>query len=102
MPVAVIVPIVLFLALGKVYVVRSGASGTLYWNADKALLFIQVGTCGVRLSSARYAVEPFLVSWGGVRSAGNHRCLESFVTQITAKDVQRSETPGDCYENHVV
>jgi hypothetical protein len=100
--VAVIVPIVLFLALSKVYVVRSGTSGTLYWNADKALLFIQVGTSGVRLSSARYALEPFLVSLGDVRPPDDHRCVESFVIQVTDKDVQRYETPGYCYPNYVV
>ena len=101
-PVAVIVPIVLFLALSKVYVVRSGASGTLYWNADKALLFIQLGTSGVRLSSARYAHEPFLVSLGDVRPPDDHRCVESFVIQITEKDVQRFETPGYCFEHYVL
>jgi hypothetical protein len=99
---SIIVAIALLLAYIKVYVVRSGASGTLYWNGDKALLFIQVGTSGVRLSSARYALEPFLVSLGDVRPPDNHRCVDSFVIQITDKDVQRYETPGYCYENYVV
>jgi len=101
-PVAVIVPIVLFLVLSKVYVVRSGASDTLYWNEDKALLFIQVGTSGVRLSSARYALEPFLVSLGDVRPPDDHRCVESFVLRITDKGFQRYETPGYCYDYHVL
>jgi hypothetical protein len=101
-PVAVIVPIVLFLALSKVYVVRSGASGTLYWNEDKALLFVQVGTSGVRLSSARYALEPFLVSLGDVRPPDDHRCVETFVLQITDKGFQRYETTGYCYDYYVL
>jgi hypothetical protein len=91
---ALIVAMALFLAYAKVYVVRSGTDGTLYWNEDQALSFIQVGTSGVRMSYARYALEPFLVSLGDVRPPDDHRCVESFVLQITGKDFQRYETPA--------
>jgi hypothetical protein len=93
----------------SVYVVRDGPGGTLYWNPDEALLFVEVGSSGARLSYLRYALEPFLVAMGHVRSPDNTRCSQVVVIRITDKDVQRYETglqqnaeDAYCFQDYVL
>jgi hypothetical protein len=89
--------IFIVLSLHKVYVVRDSASGTLYWNADRALLFIEVGSSGARLSYLRYTFEPLFVALGAVRPPDDQRCTESLVIEVTAKNVQSYETNEICF-----
>jgi hypothetical protein len=70
----------------------------LYWNAKEALLFMNEGSDGVRLTPLRYALEPFLVGLGDVRSPDDKRCLKLFVIRITDKGIQRYDTGLARYE----
>jgi hypothetical protein len=89
--------ILLLLMYSKVYVVRGSAGGTLYWNKDQALVFMQVGSSGARLSYLRYAFEPLLVALSDIRQPDDQRCSQTFVIQITDKDVQRFDTDLNRY-----
>jgi hypothetical protein len=91
-----------FVLLGflRIYVVRAGANGTLYWNASEALLFVEIPSSGARLSYVRYAVEPFLESLGDVRSPDNKQCSQVLVIRITDKNVQRFDTQLNRYAEY--
>jgi hypothetical protein len=92
----VVAGILFMLMYPKVYVVRDGANGTLFWNADQALLFVDVTSSGAHMSYARYALEPLLVSMGDVRTPDNKRCSQILVIRVTDNDVQRYDT--DLYQ----
>lgn len=85
------------LAYAKLYVVRGGAGGVLYWNKNEALLFMEEDLSGAHMSYLRYALEPFLVSLGDVRSPDDGRCSRIVVIRITDKDVDTYETDLDRY-----
>jgi len=72
----------------RVHVVRGSGGGVLYWNANKALLFIQVSISGTRMNYLRYALEPLLVGMGHVRPPDNARCSQTFVIRVTQNDIQ--------------
>jgi hypothetical protein len=76
----------------RVYVVRESGSGPMYWNANEALLFMQVSTSGSDMSYLRYALEPLLVRMGNVRKPSDEHCSQILVIQVTAKDVQYYQT----------
>ena len=92
----VLAGILFLLTYPKVYVVRDQAGGTLYWNANEALLFMGGGSSGAHMSYLRYAMEPLLVSMGDVRSPDDGRCSQILVIQITDNDVRRYNTDVDC------
>ena len=72
----------------KTYRIREGASGTLFWNADEAYLFMNVGKFGTRLSYLQYIVEGFREALGAVRSPDARR-YSVVVLRITPEAVQR-------------
>ncbi|HKV04443.1 MAG TPA: hypothetical protein VJO53_04965 [Candidatus Acidoferrales bacterium] len=89
----VLAGIVSLLVYPDVYVTRGSISGgTLYWNAQQALVFIEASTSGARVSHIRYALDPFLAGVVGVRQPDDKRCSESVVVQVTDKGIQRFDT----------
>lgn len=83
---------VILLAFPTVHVVRGDGGGTLYWNTDRALVFMTEVSEGARLSYLRYAVDPLFMALGRVHPRGNLSCSRTFIIQITAKDVQTFNT----------
>jgi hypothetical protein len=81
--------LVILFSYPRVCVVRDRANGTLFWNADQALLFVAIGSSGARLSYVRYALEPYFVSLGDVRPPDNQRYSQIVVIRITDEDVQK-------------
>jgi hypothetical protein len=84
--------ILFLLTYPEVYVVRGSGGGVLYWNASEVLLFMEASTSGAHMSYPRYALEPFLVGLGDVRSPNDERCSQAVVIRVTDKEVQRYET----------
>jgi hypothetical protein len=87
-----IVGLLLLLKYPIVCTVRGSAGGTLFWNGNEALLFMDENSDGARMSYVRYALEPLLVSMGDVRPPDNERCSKILVIQVTDKDLQRFDT----------
>jgi hypothetical protein len=88
----VVAGIVFLLVYPQVYVIRGSGGGALYWNATEALLFMAGGRSGAHMSYLRYAMEPFLLSMGDVRSPDDGRCSHILVIRVTGKDVQYYDT----------
>ncbi len=103
----VVAGILFLLVYPSVYVIRGSAGGVLYWNPNQALLFMRGGSSGAHMSFLRYAMEPFLVSMGDVRSPDDGRCSQTLVIQITDNDVRRYDTDVGCvaaydvFEGHI-
>jgi hypothetical protein len=83
--------IFLILTYPKIYVIRGSGGGTLYWNANEALLFMGGGSDGARMSYLRYAFEPILVALRILRFPDDERCSQPLVIRVTDKEVQRHE-----------
>lgn len=105
--VVILVGVFVLVLYPKVYVLRGSAGGSLYWNANEALLFMGGGTSGARMSYPRYALEPFLVGMGDVRPPDDEACSQILVIRVTDKVVQRYDTGVDCvaaydvFESHI-
>jgi hypothetical protein len=89
---AVVAGILFLCTYPKVYAVRESTGGVLYWNSSEALILMQASSSGARMSYPRYALEPFLVSFGDVRSPDDERCSQAVVLRVTDKEVQRYDT----------
>lgn len=91
--VLIVVAAILFLAsYPKVYVIQGSAGGSLFWNANEALLFMAAGSSGAHMSYPRYALEPYLSGLASVRLPNDEICSQIVVIRITDKDVQRYDT----------
>jgi hypothetical protein len=103
----VLAGIIFVLTYPQVFVMRGSAGGTLYWNANEALLFVGGGISGAHMSYSRYALEPFLVSMGDVRPPDDNRCGQAIVIRITDKEIQGNNTDVGCvaaydmFEGHI-
>ena len=104
-----VVALLVCLSIRKVSMVREGANGILFWNSEQALLFVDVQASGARLNYLRYTFDLWLVSLGDVRSSDRKRCVQTFVIEITDKQVQtyttdihKDPTETYCFGDYVV
>jgi hypothetical protein len=81
----------------RIYIIRGSAGGVLYWDSDEALIFMQENFEGAHMSPLRYSLEPFLVSFGDVKSKENLNCARTLVIRVTNKDVKTYVTDLPMY-----
>jgi hypothetical protein len=90
---AVVIVLLVLLTYPKVYVVRGAMNGgTIFWNANQALIWVSERSDGLHAGYIRYELDPFFTALGLVRQPSDQHCSKTVLIRITDTDVQTFDT----------